>query len=365
MRKFAGGLAITMAFATSGVTPTAPAAASAAAPQAMLQSIGPLAFGPNDVLFAADTLGATIYAFQLGKAATGSSAGTPDVAAIDQKIAAVLGTDAASIAIADLAIHPTSKNAFIAVMRGQGADAKPALVRVDGAGKIDVVALDTLTHTKAALPNAPAPPAEGARRNPRAESITDMSFVDGKLIVAGLSNEEFSSKLRTISYPFAAVEPGTSVEIYHGNHGALETRSPVYAFVPYKVGGNPHLIAGYLCTPLVKFPVASLTGSQKVVGTTIAELGAGNRPIDMFVYSKDGKDYLLMSNTRRGVMKIATDGFASASPITTRIGGTAGVPFETIATLTGVQQMELLDATRTVIIASENGALNMRAVPLP
>ena len=365
MRKFAGGLAITMAFATSGVTPTAPAAASAAAPPAMLQSIGPLAFGPNDVLFAADTLGATIYAFQLGKAATGSSAGTPDVAAIDQKIAAVLGTDAASIAIADLAIHPTSKNAFIAVMRGQGADAKPALVRVDGAGKIDVVALDTLTHTKAALPNAPAPPAEGARRNPRAESITDMSFVDGKLIVAGLSNEEFSSKLRTISYPFAAVEPGTSVEIYHGNHGALETRSPVYAFVPYKVGGNPHLIAGYLCTPLVKFPVASLTGSQKVVGTTIAELGAGNRPIDMYVYSKDGKDYLLMSNTRRGVMKIATDGFASASPITTRIGGTAGVPFETIATLTGVQQMELLDATRTVIIASENGALNMRAVPLP
>ena len=365
MRKFAGVLAITMALATSGVNPTAPAAASAAAPQAALQSIGPLAFGPNDVLFAADTQGATIYAFQLGKAAAGASAGTPDVAAIDQKIAAVLGTDAAAIAITDLAIHPTSKNAFIAVMRGQGADAKPALVRVDGAGKIDVLALDALAHSTAALPNAPAPPAEGARRNPRADSITDMSFVDGKLIVAGLSNEEFSSKLRTISYPFAAVEPGTSVEIYHGNHGALETRSPVYAFVPYKVGGTPHLIAGYLCTPLVKFSLDSLTGAQKVVGTTIAELGAGNRPIDMFVYSKDGKDYLLMSNTRRGVMKIPTDGFATASPITTRIGGTAGVPFETIATLTGIQQMELLDARRTVVIASENGALNMRAVPLP
>src|SRR5687767_14979442 len=110
MRKFAGCLAITMAFATSGVTPTAPVAASAAAPQATLQSIGPLAFGPNDVLFAADTQGATIYAFQLGKAATGSSEGTPDVAAIDQKIASVLGTDAAAIAITDLAIHPTSKN---------------------------------------------------------------------------------------------------------------------------------------------------------------------------------------------------------------------------------------------------------------
>jgi hypothetical protein len=354
-----------LAFATGGVTTTAPATASAAAPQTTLQSIGPLAFGPNDVLFAADTQGAAIYAFQLGKAAAGASAGTPDVAAIDQKIAAVLGTEAAAIAITDLAIHPTSKNAFIAVMRGQGADAKPALVRVDGAGRIDVLALDTLAHSKAALPNAPAAPAEGARRNPRADAITDMAFADGKLIVAGLSNEEFSSKLRTISYPFAAVEPGTSLEIYHGNHGALETRSPVYAFVPYTVGGTPHLIAGYLCTPLVKFPIDSLAGTHKVVGTTIAELGAGNRPIDMLVYSKDGRDYLLMSNTRRGVMKIPTDGFATASPITSRIGGTAGVPFETIATLTGVQQMDLLDATRTVIIASENGTLNLRAVPLP
>jgi hypothetical protein len=365
MRKFAAGFAITMAFATGGVTPAAPAAARAAAPPVTLQSIGPLAFGPNDVLFAADTQGATIYAFQLGAAASGSTVGTPDVAAIDQKIAGVLGTEASAITIADLAIHPTSKNAFIVVMRGQGADAKPALVRVDGAGKIEVLALDTLAHSKASLPNAPAAPAEGARRNPRADSITDMSFADGKLIVAGLSNEEFSSKLRTISYPFAAVEPGTSVEIYHGNHGALETRSPVYAFVPYKVGGRPHLIAGYLCTPLVKFSLDSLTGTQKVVGTTIAELGAGNRPIDMLVYTKDGRDYLLMSNTRRGVMKIATDGFAAASPITSRIGGTAGVPFETIAALTGVQQMDLLDATRTVIIASENGSLNMRAVPLP
>lgn len=365
MRNFAGALAITLAVATSGVTPSAPIAAAAPVPQAVLSSIGPLAFGPNDVLFAADTQAATIFAFELGAAGSGATPGTPDVAAIDQKIAAVLGTDAAAVAITDLAVHPTSKNAFISLLRGQGADAKPVLVRVDGAGRIDVIAIDKLPHTKAALPNAPAPPSGESRRNPRADSITDMAFVDGKLIVAGLSNEEFASKLRTISYPFKDVDPGTSVEIYHGNHGAFETRSPVYAFVPYKVGGSPHLIAGYLCTPLVKFPVASLTESRKVVGTTIAELGAGNRPIDMLVYSKDGRDFLLMSNTRRGVMKIPTDGFATALPITSRIGGTAGVPFETVTTLTGVQQMDLLDGARTVIIASENGALHMRTVLLP
>ena len=366
MRRFVGYLAIAFAVATTGFTPaSAPRAANAQDTAATLMSIGPLAFGPNDVLFAADTQGAAIYAFELGNAATGGASGAKDVEGIDQKIAALLGTDAAAISITDLAIHPKSKNAFIAVMRGQGADAKPALVRVDGAGKLEAVQLASLRQTKAALPNAPAPPAEGARRNPRADSITDMSFADGKLIVAGLSNEEFASKLRTIAYPFSAVDSGTSVEIYHGNHGALETRSPVYAFVPYNVGGAPHLIAGYLCTPLVKFPMASLSGNQKVVGTTIAELGAGNRPIDMLVYKKDGREFLLMSNTRRGVMKIPTDTFASAQPIMSRIGGTAGVPFETIATMSGIQQMDLLDAQRTLVIAGENGAKNLRAVPLP
>jgi hypothetical protein len=44
--------------------------------------------------------------------------------------------------------------------------------------------------------------------------------------VAGLSNEEFSSKLRAVPYPFNSVDAGTSLEIYHGNHRRLETASP-------------------------------------------------------------------------------------------------------------------------------------------
>ena len=40
-------------------------------------------------------------------------------------------------------------------MRGTGADAKPALLRVDGDGKIEPIAIDKLKYTKVALPNAP------------------------------------------------------------------------------------------------------------------------------------------------------------------------------------------------------------------
>ena len=287
MRSFLTLSAIAVVIAATGLTPSTPVTAAAQSSGAALQSIGPLAFGPNDVLFAADTVGASIYALELGDAAKTPAQGTKDVPDLDQKIAALLGTDVSAIAVTDLAIHPTTKNAFIAVTRGQGADAKPALVRVDGNGKLEVLALDAMKHTRAALPNAPVANTTG-RRNPRADSITDMSFVDGKLIVAGLSNEEFASKLRTIAYPFAAVEPGTSVEIYHGNHGRSRRAA---RFTRSSLHGEQHAAPDRRLSVHAagQVPGGEPAGTQKVVGTTIAELGAGNRPIDMFVYKKDGK----------------------------------------------------------------------------
>jgi hypothetical protein len=358
------GVALGVA-ASRGTVVTAGAQSAPAATSA-LQSIGPLAFGPDGVLFAADRQAATIYAIELGKLGTGGAPGAKDVAGIDQQIASMLGTDTKQIQVTDLAVHPKTRNAFISVMRGTGAEAKPALLRVDGAGKIELVALDGLKMTKAALPNAPAAAATG-QRNPRMESITDMAFVDGKLVVAGLSNEEFASKLRTIAYPFASVENGTSVEIYHGNHGAYETRSPVISFVPYELEKKAHLIAGYTCTPLVKFPVSSLAPGAKVMGTTIAELGNRNRPTDMIVYKKGGKDYLLIANTSRGVMKVATEPFAGAAAITARVATeTGGVGFEPIAALKGVEQLDLLDDQRAIVLTrSETGVLALQAVALP
>ncbi len=340
-----------------------PVAAADGGPQ--MTSIGSLTFGPDGVLFAADTQAATVYALELGDKASGGAGGTQAVDAIDQKIAALLGTDAKEISITDLVVHPRTRNAYIAVMRGQGSASKPALLRVDGAGKIEVVSFENLKHTKVTLPNAPNA-GTNPQRDPRQQSITDMAFTDGRLYIAGLSNEEFASKLRAVKYPFATADNGTSVEIFHGNHGQLETRSPVYAFLPYSINNQPHLVAAYLCTPLVKFPVATLQPGTKVVGTTIAELGNRNRPIDMVLYKKDGREFLLMSNTARGVMKIPTDGFATAAPITARVAAeTGGVGYETVATMKGIEQLDLLDANRTLALSRVEGGLNLTTVALP
>jgi hypothetical protein len=355
-------LALALALATAGTPAAAPPADTTTAPA--LQSIGPLTFGADGLLFAADSQAAAIYALDLGAGAAGAASGTKAIANLDRQIAALLGTDAREITITDLAVHPKTHNAFISVMRGQGADAKPVLLRADGAGKIDIVDLTKLKSSRVTLPNAPNV-TTGARAG-RVESITDMAYADGRLYVAGLSNEEFSSKLRSIAYPFTAADAGTSVEIYHGSHGQLETRSPVYTFVPYTVGTQTNLIAGYLCTPLVKFPVSDLRPGARVRGTTIAELGAGNRPIDMILYKKDGKQFLLMSNTSRGVMKIPTDRFGTAAGITTPINDKAGISYETVQSMKGIVQLDLLDDTHSLVVArSDAGTLNLDAVALP
>ena len=64
----------------------------------------------------------------------------------------------------------------------------------------------------------------------------------------------------------------------------FETRSPVRAFTVYNINEEPHLVAGYTCTPLVKFPLSDLKPGNKIRGITVAELGNRNRPLDMFVY---------------------------------------------------------------------------------
>ena len=365
----------------------APAAAN---PDAMtgvtpeFSHIGKLAFGPEGVIFAADGQEVTITALQLGDRMAGGAPGTQDVPAIDRKIAGLLGIDADNLLITDMVVDPNTRNTWISVMRGLGAGSTPVLLRVDGAGEIEVVAFDNVRYTRIGVPNPPPAETPLVLADGRAipvpnypdtvdpaglmgvQTITHMAFVDGNLFVSGLSNEEFASKMRVIPYPFRTADAGTSVEIYHGAHGQLETFSPVFTFVPYEIDGEPSIVASYLCTPLVKFPIAALQPGSKIQGTTIAEFGNRNRPLDMIVYEKDGQDYILLSNNQRGVMKVPTEPFAEAVPINQHVPDTDGVPFETIASMQGVRQLDLLDASHAMLLVeAAGGGFNLEAAALP
>jgi len=229
---------------------------------------------------------------------------------------------------------------------------------VTPAGQITEVSLDNIKYSSVALPDGP----QGDRQ--RMETITSIKYVGGQVLVAGLSNEEFSSSLRSIAYPFKDYSKAAGIEIYHGSHGRFETNAPVRTFVPYEINHQQNILAAYTCTPLVKIPVSELKPGNKVKGTTIAELGNGNRPLDMIVYTKADKHFILMANSSRGVMKLPADNLDTFKPITAHTE-TAGVPYETIATLKGVQQLDKFDDASALILIGSGTAMDLRTIPLP
>lgn len=317
------------------------------------KSISALAFGPHGLLFLGDSAGATIFAIDTGDS---KPAGNKDlnVEKLESKITDMLGGDKARIT--DMKVNPASGNVFLSVAVGTGAG-QPALVKVTRDGTISAVPLKDIPFASVKIPN----PATGGKGPPAV--ITHMAFLHGKLFVAGLSSEEFASTLRVIPYPFKEADKGSGIQIFHGAHGRIETAAPIRTFVPYKVGDEENIMAAYTCTPLVKIPVSELKPGAKVKGKTIAELGNRNNPLDMIVYKKGGKDYILMTNSARGVMKIPTDGFAEASAITARPSGeTAGVKYETIKELADVMQMDKLNDDNALVLL-KNG--DLKTVPLP
>jgi hypothetical protein len=363
MFHFASAIAI--AAAIPFCSPNISAAPNSEGPD--IKFAGPMTFGPDGVLFVADTQQAAIFALDTGDKSGDPSGVKIEADKLTEKVAGLLGVMPKEVLINDMAVNPASGNVYLSVSRGSGPDAAPVVIKVDTNGKLSEVSLKKIAFTKATLPNAPAPGGEG-RQNKRAQSITDLAYVDGHVFIAGLSNEEFASNLRSVGYPFQKVDTGASVEIYHGAHGAFETRSPVRAFVPYMINGESHLLAAYTCTPLVKFRVSDLKPGAKAKGTTIAELGNRNSPLDMVVYKKEGKEYLLIANTARGVMKVTTENVAKQEGITepVRGGGKAGLNYETIAEWKGVQQLDRLNDTSAVLLVVDDaGSASLKTIALP
>ncbi len=333
---------------------------------ATLKSIGPIAFTPDGILLVSDPKAATIYAIATNDK---KADGQIKIENVNEKIAGLLGTSPDQILIVDIAVNPVSKNAYLAVSRGRQANAASVIVRASAGGKLETVSLKGVNLSKAELPDAPADGEVGSGRrkmNPRTESITDIAFTDGRVVVAGLANEEFASTLRAIPFPFKNVAKATTVEIYHGAHGKFETRSPIRTFAPFGTGKNPSLFAAYTCTPLVHFPISDLKPNAKIKGKTVAELGNRNRPLDMIVYHQKDQDYLLIANSARGIMKVTTSNLDATESITSRVAGTAGLKYETIKDWSGIEQLAKIDDKLALVVRkTDGGAFHLESLPLP
>ena len=340
-----------------------------------IESMSALTFGPDGWLLVGDSMGGTVYAIDLQDTSPSSNEEPIAVADIEGKAAALLGTSADEIMVHDLAVNPISQNAYLAVSRGGRAkweskwqlpnDLANAsiLLRVDPAGEMTAVSLDNVSYSSVALPNPIGMEGEHRWKKGtllRVDAITGLRYHDGQVYVTGLSNEEFAAAMWRVPFPFSDNATFSTLEIFHGAHGEYETHAPIRAFLPYDVGGTPHILAAYLCTPLVTFPVADLADGKHVKGTTVAEFGSGNYPLDMVVVNSGGKELIVVANSMLPLLTFDPKDVQGAASITRESPTySEGVPYVARAG-SGIQQLSPLNENFILTLQRmPNGNLDM------
>jgi hypothetical protein len=251
-----------------------------------------------------------------------------------------------------------------------------AIVMVDGNGKARTLELAACNHVRVTLPSA---------ESSTIRNISDLALVDKTLLVTGQSNEEFSSKIFSIPLPLDAAASGSiySAETYHVAHGKWETKAPIQSFIPFSDKGTLCVLGAFACTPLAKFPLKDITAGANIRGTSVVELGSGNRPLDVFSYA-NSKGAWVVTNTLRfhqplfgpskywGV-RVSLDLLNQNSPDKTNQNATrrnvkqpeltAGI--EILEILHGATQVDKLNDAEVVVLRESGDKLRLELCKLP
>jgi hypothetical protein len=340
--------------------------------EAKVQSIDVIRFGPKGLLLIGDGKGSQVVAVDTGDT-TPKAWSSNAIEHLDEQLAGRVGAKA--VDIANLAVNPASGTAYFSIRR-QG-DPRPLILTVDGSGKVNELALDAVKHVRIALPRGEKAPAS---------KVTDLAWAGDRLLVAAQANEEFASKVYSIPTPLDAHSKPTvfSTETYHVSHRRWETKAPLSTVVPYEEDGKKYVVGAFVCTPIVKYPLDDLQPNSHVKGTSVVELGNGNRPLSMFIYDKGGKSYLLVNGQRLfqrqpygpspywtmrvdlGLLaekdKVNQEALlrlnAKGQPGTDRI--------QVVEPYFGVMHMDRLDKDRALVVRKEdNGSLTLKPMALP
>lgn len=252
------------------------------------KSVGKITFGPSGLLVVADPAKATVTVIDTHDLGPLKKL-EKKIPKIDVAVAASMGVEPSQIQIADMAVNSQSGKVYLSVRRKS--DGQPAILIIDAQGKVKNFDLSEVDFVQVVLPGG---------KNSKIRNITGVALASDRVLAAAQSNAEFVNKIYSIPLP---ITHGTSADIYsaetyHVAHRRWETKAPIQSFVPYSNKGKNYIVGAFACTPIAKFPLDELQSGSKVKGTSVVELGSGNRPLDMLTYESDGKEWLLTNTFR-------------------------------------------------------------------
>lgn len=251
-----------------------------------LKSAGKIAFGPDGILLISDPRSASVVAVDSGDTGPMEKL-SKRVDDIESALSEASGAE--KITIVDMAVNPASGKIYFSVNANPGN--KPHVLALAADGTVSEVDLSGSAFVRVKLPTS---------ENAQLRNVTDLAWGKDSIVVAGQSSEEFANKIYQIPAPLAHGENADffSAETYHVAHRRWETKAPIQSFIPWEEDGEFYVVGAFACTPIAKFPISDLESGTKIKGTSVVELGSGNRPRDMFTYEKDGEQWLV-TNTQR------------------------------------------------------------------
>ena len=332
-----------------------------------------IGFAPGGILLVGDGAGQQLVAIET--ADTGKPAKRfKTISGFASEVAGRLGVGQKDVELLDMAVNPDSGRLYVAARRQ---DTKShVFITVSPDGEIGHFALDKLKYAAIPLPKGDSAPVS---------LVTDLAWVGDRLVAAARCNEEFKSKIFATDGALLHGKTGqlATAETYHVAHRKWETRAPMSVLIPFEENGEHYVVGAFSCTPVVKYPVSDIRPGGKVKGISMIELGSGNRPLDMFAYSKGGKTSVLANTFRfhhkrkpfgpspywaarfdrdllaghEAVNEKAIRRLAGSKPATDRI--------EMIEAFNGVIQMDRLNDDTAIAWRKTEKGVDLVTLPLP
>jgi hypothetical protein len=87
----------------------------------------------------------------------------------------------------------------------------------------------------------------------------------------------------------------------------------------------------------------------------------------MIIYQKDGKEYLLLANSKHGLLKIPTEGIDKVEAIEKPVGQgkTAGQKAEKVEAYKDVKRIDKYGKELVAMLMGDSGSMNLEVVELP
>lgn len=338
-----------------------------------LKNVTSVSFGPKGLLLVGDSGSGSVVAIDTGDTGPVRKL-AKKLEKVDELLALGLGTDAKTLKIVDMAVNRASGKVYVACLRST--DNATLIAVIDADGKITSLDLNAVRYVRVKLPEG----ANGAKLT----KITDVEFGDDRVVAAGVCSEEFGNKIYSLPLPMKHNHSAEmySAETYHVAHRKWETRAPIQSFVPHVEDGKHFVVGAFSCTPIAKFPLDSLESGAKVKGTSVVELGSGNQPLDMFVYEKNGKKWLVTNTYRFHWMRnmygpskwwgvrVSLD-YLSADKVNENAAfrdtktktGPNGI--EIVDALAGAVQVDKLNEGEMIVLRDADGHFNLEVAELP